>query len=93
LVLRGRCDRSKDAEILVQRHQLAVLPRQIARPRFAPDDRSLLSALARAVGRDRWSHFVVTPATVVRWHRRLVANGGRIRTGPAGRPPPSKRVS
>jgi hypothetical protein len=44
LVLRGRCDCSKDAEILVLRHQLAVLRRQIARPRFEPDDRSLLSA-------------------------------------------------
>jgi hypothetical protein len=52
LVLRGRRDRSKDAEILVLRHQLAVLRRQIARPRFEPDDRALLCALARAVGRD-----------------------------------------
>jgi transposase InsO family protein len=73
LVLRGRCDRSKDVEILVLRHQLAVLQRQIARPRFEPDDRALVSALARAVGRDRWSHFVVTPATILRWYRRLVA--------------------
>jgi hypothetical protein len=73
LVLRGRCDRSKDAEILVLRHQLAVLRRQVARPRFEPDDRAFLSALARAVGRDRWSSFLVTPATLLRWHRRLVA--------------------
>jgi transposase InsO family protein len=72
LVLRGRRDRSKDAEILVLRHQLAVLQRQIARPRFEPDDRALLSGLARAVGRDRSSNFLVTPATLLRWHRRLV---------------------
>jgi hypothetical protein len=73
LVLRGRRDRSKDPEILVLRHQLAVLRRQIARPRFEPDDRAILTALARAVGRDRWSNFIVTPATILRWHRQLVA--------------------
>jgi hypothetical protein len=73
LVLRGRCDRSKDAEILVLRHQLAVLQRQIPRPRFEPDDRAILAALARVGSRDRSSSFVVTPATLLRWHRRLLA--------------------
>lgn len=74
LVLRGRQDRSKDAEILVLRHQLAVLRRQISRPRFEPDDRAVLSALARVLGRERWSILVVKPATILGWHRRLVAN-------------------
>ena len=74
LVLRGRHDRSKDAEILVLRHQLAVLQRQITRPRFEPDDRAILTALARGLGRDRWSIFVVRPDTLLRWHRRIVAN-------------------
>ena len=46
-VLRGRTDRSKDVEIVVLRHQLAVLQRQIARPRFEPDDRAVLAAFAR----------------------------------------------
>ena len=51
LVLRGRTDRSKDAEILVLRHQLAVLHRQLPRPRFEPTDRAFIN---RAVAR-RWS--------------------------------------
>lgn len=74
LVLRARRDRSKDVENLVLRHQLAVLQRQITRPRFAPDDRIILTALARVLGRDRWSIFLVKPDTILRWHRRLVAN-------------------
>ena len=47
LVLRSRRDRSKDVEILVLRHQLVVLQRQISRPRFEPDDRAILTAFAR----------------------------------------------
>ena len=74
LVLRGRTDRSKDAEILVLRHQLAVLHRQVPRPRFERTDRALLTALSRVVGRDRWSSFLVKPDTILAWHRRLVAN-------------------
>jgi putative transposase len=74
LVLRGRRDRSKDVEILVLRHQLAVLQRQIARPRFESHDRAILTAMWRVVGRDRWSIFLVQPDTLLRWHRRLVAN-------------------
>ena len=74
LVLRGRTDRSKDVEILVLRHQLGVLKRRSSRPRFEPDDRAVLTALARALGRDRWTIFLVRPDTILRWHRRLVAN-------------------
>jgi len=73
-VLRCRTARSKDVEILVLRHQLAILQRQVPRPRFEPDDRVILTALARALRRDRWSIFIVKPDTLLRWHRRLVAN-------------------
>jgi len=48
LMLRGRTDRSKDAEILVLRHQLVVLQRQVPRARFGPSDRAILAAFARA---------------------------------------------
>jgi putative transposase len=73
-VLCVRTDRSKDVEILVLRHQLAVLQRQHGQPRFEPDDRAILTALARSLGRNRWSIFMVKPDTILRWHRRLVAN-------------------
>jgi putative transposase len=86
LVLRGRADRSKDVEILVLRHQLGVLQRQIGRPRFEPRDRMLLSALARALGRDRWSIFIVKPDTILCWHRRLVANHWTYPHRRSGRP-------
>jgi putative transposase len=74
LVLRGRTDRSKDVELLVLRHQLAVLKRQVPRPRFGPSDRAIITALARVLGRDRWSIILVKPDTILAWHRRLVAN-------------------
>src|SRR5207248_4991117 len=85
LVLRGRRDRSKDVEILVLRHQLAVLRRQISRPRFEPEDRAILTGLARVLGRNRWSIFLVRPDTILGWHRRLVANHWTYPTAPAGR--------
>src|SRR5512132_2478224 len=63
---------AKDMEIAVLRHQLVVLRRQVARPRYAPSDRLVLAVLARLLPRERWSAFLVTPATLLRWHRELV---------------------
>src|SRR3954463_5710002 len=54
------------------RHQLSVLRRQVARPRYAPPDRIILAALAKLLPRDRWPIFLVTPSTLLRWHRELI---------------------
>jgi putative transposase len=62
----------KDAEILVLRHQLAVLYRQVARPRFTWSDRALVALLAGLVPRERWRSFLVSPQTILGWHRLLV---------------------
>lgn len=64
LVASSADDGSKDVEILVLRHQLKVLRRQVGRPRLRPVDRALLAAAARALPRDRWSSFMVTPQTL-----------------------------
>src|SRR5665213_1248029 len=62
----------KEVEIAVLRHQLAILRRQVARPRFSPTDRAVLATFARLLPRERWATFLVTPATLLRWHRELV---------------------
>jgi putative transposase len=64
---------ANEIEIAVLRHQLAVLRRQVVRPRYTPGDRMLLAMLARMLPRHRWPAFLVTPATLLRWHRELVA--------------------
>jgi len=72
-VLRLRSEREKEIEILVLRHQLRVLERQVGRAQLQPADRALLAAFSGALPRRAWSSFLVTPATLLRWHRELVA--------------------
>src|SRR6266550_5981663 len=63
---------ANDVEIAVLRHQLAILRRQVARPRYQPTDRLILASLSRLLPRERWAAFLVTPDTLLRWHRELV---------------------
>jgi hypothetical protein len=72
-VLRCRSDAANEVEILVLRHELAVLRRQVARPSCRPADRVFLAALGRMVPRDRWGSVFVRPETIRRWHRSLLA--------------------
>jgi putative transposase len=74
VVLRFRSEREKEIEILLLRHQLRVLERQVARPQVTQADRALLAAFSRVLPRQAWRRSAfVTPATLLRWHRELVA--------------------
>ena len=86
VLLRPRSTEFKELEIIVLRHQLAVLRRQTRRPQLAPTDRVFLAAASRLLPRSRWRSFLVTPPTLLRWHRRLVARRWTY-TGRRGRPP------
>jgi putative transposase len=78
---------AKDAEILVLRHQVAVLRRQVGRARFTWSDRALIALLAGLIPRERWTPFLVTPKTILDWHRRLVARRWTYPHRRPGRPP------
>jgi putative transposase len=83
--LRFRSEEFKELEIVVLRHELAVL-RQLARPELRPADRVFLAAASRLLPRTSWRSFVVTPTTLLGWHRRLVAKRWTY-PGRVGRPP------
>jgi transposase InsO family protein len=89
VALVARSDAAKDAEILVLRHQVAVLQRQVSRPRLSWADRGILSALMRlvpAAQRNR-VRLIVSPRTVLRWHAWLVKRRWTYHHRRPGRPP------
>jgi putative transposase len=91
LVLLGRSEAAKDAEILVPRHEVMVLPRQVARPRPDWADRAVLAALARRLPATLRGSRLVTPGTLLAWHRRLIARKWIYLSRP-GRPAAGQEV-
>src|SRR2546429_8190588 len=79
---------AKDIELLVLRHQVSVLRRQVHRPELRPDDRVVLAAPSRLPPRARWSAFFVTPATLLPWPRQPLAPHSTFPHARARRPPP-----
>ena len=91
LALLARSGSRKDAEILVLRHEVAVLRRQVARPKPDWADRAVISALAQLLPSFARLHRIVTPGTLLAWHRRLVKNKWSYPNA-AGRPPVAEKV-
>jgi putative transposase len=85
-VWRYRSKDLKDLEIVVLRHELAILRRRARHPALTWTDRLFLAAASRLLPRARWRSFIITPGTLLRWHRRLVAKRWTY-AGPVGRPP------
>jgi putative transposase len=92
VVLLCRSERSKELEILLLRHELAILRRQPRRAPFRPFDRAILAAFARALPRSAWTGLSVRPATLLRWHRELVRRRWTYLHRPPGRPALDRRV-
>jgi hypothetical protein len=86
LTLLGRSSSSKDIELLILRHEVTVLRRTNSKPRLESNDRALLAALIRRLPAALRGHRLITPATVLRWHRRLVTKRWTY-PNRSGRPP------
>jgi putative transposase len=86
MVLHARSDNANEIEILVLRHQLAVLQRRTPRPRISWTDRAVIAALTRLLPVRRRHGFLVAPATILRWHRQLVRRRWTTPPVRAGRP-------
>ena len=92
LVLLARSDPAKDAEILVLRHEVAVLCRTNLRPTLTWIDRAFLSALARLLPMQLRRLRLVSPRTLLRWHAQLVARRWTYRRRQPGRPPVAQPI-
>ena len=93
LVAGSSTDLSKDVELVVLRHQLKVLKRRVGKPRLRRRDRLFMAAISRSLPRSRWSSFVVSPQTLLRWHRELVRRKWTFaRRSVGGRPPMSEEL-
>ena len=92
VVLRFRSSDFKELEIVVLRHELAVLRRQVSRPVLRPADRAFLAAASRLLPRARWRSFFVTPETLLAWHRRLVVQHWTYPGRRPGHPKVSREV-
>lgn len=92
VLLRFRSSDFKELEIVVLRHELALLRRQVSRPALAPADRAFLAAASRLLPKARWCSFFVTPGTLLAWHRRLLAQHWTYPGRSPGRPKVSQEA-
>jgi len=91
IALRVRWSELNELEIVVLRHEVAILRRKTRRPPMTVVDRLFLSVASRLLPRTRWRSLIVTPATLLRWHQRLVAKQWTF-ARPVGRPPMRRQI-